>query len=220
MFVSIMGDSISTYQGYNPEGYAVFYDGVNQRRNDMHSVYDTWWAKINQALNAYLCVNNSYSGSRVSGNAFPSACCGERTTCLHTSQYTPDVILIYMGVNDFGSGVPIKSRNLFNKNAFTFEYAYRVMLSRIKKQYPNSRIICSTLMRSTIKGYDEWEFPEYLAGVSFEDYNIAIRNACSSKKCEVVDIAALNMRYETLDGVHPTAVGHSMMAEAWMQLLT
>ena len=56
-FVSIMGDSISTFSGFNPEGYSVFYDEYNSHRNSMTSVYDTWWAKVNQFLHAYICVN-------------------------------------------------------------------------------------------------------------------------------------------------------------------
>ncbi len=56
MFVSILGDSISTYSGYNPKGYTVFYDAEMQKRNGLYSAYDTWWAKVNQELRAYLCV--------------------------------------------------------------------------------------------------------------------------------------------------------------------
>ncbi len=33
-YVSIMGDSISTYSGYNPQGYSVFYDENNQKETD------------------------------------------------------------------------------------------------------------------------------------------------------------------------------------------
>ena len=84
MFVSILGDSISTYSGYNPKEYAVYYDEEMQKRNGLNSVYDTWWAKVNQSLCAYLCVNNSYSGSEVSGQKFPAGCCRERVMHLHT----------------------------------------------------------------------------------------------------------------------------------------
>ena len=38
LMVSIIGDSISTYSGYNPKEYAVFYDAVNQYRNGLTSV--------------------------------------------------------------------------------------------------------------------------------------------------------------------------------------
>ena len=92
MFVSILGDSISTYSGFNPEGYAVFYDEEMPLRNGLNSVYDTWWAKDNQELNAFLRVNNSYSGSMVSGDEFPAGCCRERLMHLHTSEYIPDLI--------------------------------------------------------------------------------------------------------------------------------
>ena len=58
ILVSIIGDSISTFEHYNPPDYAVFYDKEKQALNGMTSVYDTWWAKVNQALHANLCVNN------------------------------------------------------------------------------------------------------------------------------------------------------------------
>lgn len=63
--------------------------------------------KVNQFINAYICVNNSYSGSKVTGEKFPSGNCDQRTSNLHTEQYTPDMILIYLGFNDFGNGVHI-----------------------------------------------------------------------------------------------------------------
>ena len=106
-FVSILGDSISTYEGYNPEGYSVYYYGPWLYQNEMTSVYDTWWAKTNQALRAYLCINNSFSGSRVTGGQFPSASSRERTSALHKEPYSPDIILVYIGFNDFGGGVPV-----------------------------------------------------------------------------------------------------------------
>lgn len=67
--VSLIGDSISTYSGYNPEGYSVFYDYHLQQKNGLSSIYDTWWAKVNQTFCAYICVTNSDSvetGSLVS----------------------------------------------------------------------------------------------------------------------------------------------------------
>ena len=95
-FVSIMGDSISTFQGYNPPGYAVFYNKEMQMKNGLNTVYDTWWAKVNQSLHAYLCVNNSYSGSTVTGVAFPSGGSDQRCSGLHTQLYQPDMILVYL----------------------------------------------------------------------------------------------------------------------------
>ena len=103
--VSILGDSISTYSGYNPDGYAVFYNQEMQKKNGLRSVYDTWWAKANQAMSALLCVNNSYSSSKVTGLDFPASNSIKRLKNLQTEKYSPDIILVYMGFNDFGYGV-------------------------------------------------------------------------------------------------------------------
>lgn len=37
-YVSILGDSISTYQNFNPDGYAVFYDYEKQIGTGVYSV--------------------------------------------------------------------------------------------------------------------------------------------------------------------------------------
>jgi len=40
-FVSVLGDSVSTYEGYNPKDYSVFYDNAWQKNNGLATVYDT-----------------------------------------------------------------------------------------------------------------------------------------------------------------------------------
>lgn len=140
MLVSVLGDSISTYEGYIPANYKLYYDEDRQKINGLISVYDTWWAKVNQYLKAYLCVNNSFSGSKVSGE-FPSASSEKRASALHKMEHYPDVILVYMGTNDFGFGVPLE----------TFAKDYRKMMERLRKNYPIARILCATIARSYMK---------------------------------------------------------------------
>ena len=41
--ISIPRDSISTYVGYNPYGYSVYYKDDRLYDNDITSVDDTWW---------------------------------------------------------------------------------------------------------------------------------------------------------------------------------
>lgn len=233
MFVSILGDSISTYSGYNPSGYAVYYDEYLQKRNGLQNVYDTWWARVNQELNAFLCVNNSYSGSKVSGEEFPAGHCHERLMRLHTSEHMPDLILIYMGFNDFGYGVPIRCAPMSNEgqtNLLYFEDAYHQMLTGLHYFYPHARIICATLMRTTLQGNSMWAFPERLCGISLDEYNDAIRRAAVNCHVDLADLAKRHisfsdffkrdMRYETLDGTHPTARGHQTIADEWIACLS
>ena len=219
MMISVMGDSISTFESFNPEGYSVFYDSQMQYINGLTSVNDTWWAQVIQVLHGELCVNNSYSGSKVSGEGFPSACSAERCGSLHTPQVSPDIILIYMGFNDFGNGVPIHGKLFsFKRNPAFFADAYDCMLDRLRKNYPEAKIVYATLMRTAI-GASDWPFPETYAGVLFDDYNNAIRNIGEKENCYLADINLLNLRYETRDGSHPTKLGHTILADAWIRSL-
>lgn len=44
--VSIIGDSISTFEGYNPQGFAVFYNEEKQQQAGIANVTDTWWQTV------------------------------------------------------------------------------------------------------------------------------------------------------------------------------
>lgn len=64
---------------------------------------------------------------------FPSGCSDERTSALHIGHIRPDVIIVYLGTNDWASGVKLvdgseisgKDRNEF------FRYAYDNMLKNL-----------------------------------------------------------------------------------------
>ena len=222
LFVSIVGDSISTFEGYNPPGYAVYYDRQMQTINGLEGVADTWWALTLQQLRAYLCVNNSYSGSMVSGEGFPAASDQARTSALANEAQSPDCILIYIGFNDFGNGITVRNtgyRLHEGKSPLFFEDAYGIMIDRIKERYPGAAIICGTLMRTKLKYREEWVFPEDFAGVAFEEYNRAIRRTAAEKNVYLADLGALDARYETFDGAHPTKEGHRTIADAWLTCL-
>ena len=76
--ISIMGDSISTYEGYNPPHYHVYYTLQMAKANGLQSVKDTWWQQVIDGLGGELCVNNSYSGSVVAGMGVKPACSEQR----------------------------------------------------------------------------------------------------------------------------------------------
>ena len=211
--ISVLGDSISTYYGYNPEGYSVYYTPIVQAKNGLRSVKDTWWSKVIEELQGDLCVNNSYSGSKASGNDFPSASCEERISGLKTGIQGPNLILVYIGYNDWGYGVPVKEK----KNVDSFEEGYKRILKYLKDLYPSSRIICGTLMRTSLKENPAWRFPEEYASIPFSKYNEVIRRLCRDENVELADLEKANTRYETLDGFHPTALGHRQIAEAWIK---
>ena len=80
---SVLGDSISTFEGYNPPEYNVFYNREKQKVSGVERVEDTWWKKVIDTLGGELLVNNSWSGSLVARQQdqeiyFPSACSEEK----------------------------------------------------------------------------------------------------------------------------------------------
>lgn len=216
--ISIIGDSISTYYGFVPDGYKVYYNEEIALENQLTSVDDTWWRIVCKHLGAEICVNNSYSGSRASGNGFPCASSDERTSSLHTDNAAPDLILLYIGANDFGHGIGVKENPFFYDEDIFYD-AYKEMLQKIMHNYPNSQIICATLMKSSVKDNPEWEYPRSKTGISLEEYNDAIREIANNLGVLVADLESLNTPYETLDTLHPTREGHKTITKAWITQL-
>lgn len=64
-FLSILGDSISTLEGYNPQGFNVFYEGENCLRSGVLGYKKTWWGQVTDYFSGRFLVNNSWSGGRV-----------------------------------------------------------------------------------------------------------------------------------------------------------
>ena len=100
-----------------------------------------------------------------------------------------------------------------------FRDAYALMLEGLRRRYPESAVVCATLMRGAVRGYPEWVFPERLAGIELERYNQEIRDAAARQGCFLADLSALELCYETLDGAHPTVRGHQSIADAWIRRL-
>lgn len=212
--VSILGDSISTYIGFNPRGYAVYYKDDKAYDNEINSVDDTWWKQVIDGLGGELCVNNSYSGSLVTGAFAPSACSAERCSNLH-DETAPDIILIYMGTNDRGFEMNLGEN--CPDDTMGFYGAYRTMLKRIKNNYPMAKIVCGTLLMGRLQAGRNLAYDRFMK----EDtrYNGVIRLAVKEEGCLLADIALADERYETLDYCHPTRSGHKEMAKLWLAAL-
>ena len=52
--IMIFGDSYSTYEGYIPEGYAVYYSGHRGEDPDVFDAKNTWWGRILEATDSSL----------------------------------------------------------------------------------------------------------------------------------------------------------------------
>ena len=205
---SILGDSISTLEGYNPHGYRVFHEGQTCQRTGVSRIKNTWWGKVIHALDGELLVNNSWSGSRVTKvpgqrGLFPSGCSDERTGGLHTNNVNPDVILVYLGTNDWAFGADPEE----------FEAAYNLMLQKLRANYAKSEIWCCTLCETKMSANPAFKFPRAYGGTDIGIFNEIIRKKAERYRCGLIDFAKFHLPYDSVDGTHPNADGMRMLAE-------
>ncbi|MGI6710488.1 MAG: InlB B-repeat-containing protein [Bacilli bacterium] len=192
--ISLIGDSITTYNGYIPSGFAYFYPYATA---DLADVNQTWWMQFINYFGMKLLVNNAWSGSAVAGDAQSAAQKVSRTDYTFIGEVKPDVIVIMMGANDAGSSYI---------NLSQFEAAYNVMLNNLKTSCPDSEIILCTLPSITL--YSE---EDQIA------YNNVIKAYATNNDYKVIDFADAFTRDEVgtylVDSAHPNKSGMDKMAE-------
>ncbi len=214
---SILGDSVSTLEGYNPPGFHLFFTKDKYPQTHVGTMEDTWWGKTIHHFGGHLLVNNSWSGSRVTRlpdreQLFPSGCSEERTMGLHFGSQIPDVILVYLGTNDWARGVPLKG-GIGAKKTDYFVSAYDMMLIKLRQGYPNAKIFCCTLCHTYMSISPQFRFPENYAGINIEEFNEVIRKIAQKRKCSVIDFARYNRAYDSVDGSHPNSDGMETLAQ-------
>ena len=204
---SILGDSISTFKGVTVDDPATFYGRVMCEKGGFSGVEDTWWRRVIDGLGGVLERDNAYSGSCVTDGygLGRGACTPERVNALGK----PDVILIFMGANDVGFGVPEAE----------FKAAYALMLSRLREKYPAAEIWCGTLINGRKVLDDEPFFMGEDPATPLEPFSTIIRESAQSAGARVVDMAASGILYDAIDGCHPTAHGMEQLAGLWLQAM-
>lgn len=164
--ISILGDSISTYENYT-SGIAADTTNSNVRNNIVWSGYNpgnplfggssvesTWWKRTVSSLGATMLVNNSNSGESTFNAVLSGRCTELHDNTGENSGEKPDIIFIYLGTNDnlstkgdpssltaaqiesIGENLAYYPRDLTE--------AYAMLLYRVKKAYPDAEIYCLT----------------------------------------------------------------------------
>jgi len=217
-YFSILGDSVSTFEGYSEPEDAVFYDVSKKLESDILTCTDTWWGRVVEALGGKLLVNNSFSGSTVSFNPLyeiPSySCSDERTRSLGKDGVLPDVIMVYMGANDRGYGVKIDGGNGDSDKPETFKTAYCLMLEKLRKNYPDAEIWCMTLPKGKCEARSDFKYPVCIDGQHISEFCDAIMCCGEKYGCRVIDLYNLIDSYDAIDGFHPSLDGMRTIADA------
>lgn len=233
---SIMGDSISTFEGCAPDGYTLFYNDERLERSGVLRPEDTWWSHAVRALGGTVLADSAWSGSMVEGAGFPAASSPERAAALlGPDGQAPDAVLVFIGINDYGWGgakmnadghgsacpAELSAQAPVEKvlaelaapgQIERFKSAYASMLARLRARCPETEIWCVTLVPGRIAGHAKPQFAYDFRGVPFAEYNDAIRAAAHEAGAHVADAFACGMDYEAIEGTHPTARGMRQLA--------
>ena len=215
---SILGDSISTLEGYSEPYEATFYDGLRKCQADILAPRDTWWGQVIEHLEGELLVNNAFSGSLVCKHRScviqSYGCSDERTQGLSKDGLSPDVIMVFLGTNDWGCAMRPRPNDETEKNDLSiFSNAYECMLEKLKSNYPDAELWCFTLPMSLCKTSDGYFVPSR-GGYHLETYCKIIRESAVKYGCRIIELYEAVRELDTLDGAHPNANGMKTISQA------
>ena len=119
--IVIFGDSYSTYEGYIPEGYAVYYSGHRESPPDVSSVDKTWWRLLADDMGINIVQNNSWSGSTICFTGYNNYDASHSSSFIYRfeklwdegffKENDIDTVLVFGGTNDSWSNAPLGQIN-------------------------------------------------------------------------------------------------------------
>lgn len=227
-YVSIVGDSISTYQGYNNNtnyNSTIGSNAVYYNSSRLADVNDTWWLSTINELEMELLVNNSWSGSTVStfhGNT--SAGCMTRSANLHNDHtgVQPDIIVIYLGINDLYHGATLgeftsleeiydESTKTYIGNVIEFSDAYATMIHKIINNYPEAEVYCCTL-----PNYPKAQLPAWNETITYvaDYFDVNLVDFYNDSTISSSTLSSL-----MIDGIHPNKAGMKVMKDCVVEAI-
>lgn len=158
----IFGDSYSTFKGFVPDGYAVYYSENERPQTDVTKVEQTWWHQVVSGANLNLVLNNSWSGSTIGYTGYNNTDCSKSSSFIYRlrqligngffEKNQIDTVFVFGGTNDSWSNAPlgeIKYNGWEEKDLFSVLPAICYFLNLLKETLPQAKIYC--LMNSDIK---------------------------------------------------------------------
>ncbi len=229
--ISILGDSISTYEGYIPaaDGFNLEHVARYPQSNLLTDVNETWWMQVVTKLNAKLGVNESWRSTEIgniydvevnSGYEGTKACMASLTRIQNLgSNGTPDIILFYGGTNDitqrrivgdFSTETAPLHVDLTSVKWDTVAEAYVTAIMRMQYYYPDAQIIAM--------------LPTYTSNNTnsvIEKYNTVFANICKHYKIPYIDLRNCGITTSHLpDGTHPNAEGMDYITNAVLNAMS
>jgi hypothetical protein len=151
--VLILGDSYSTFEGYIPKGYDVYYQGDGSYDTGVTRVEETWWHQLITETKSNLVLNDSWSGSTICYKGYDDCDCSETSSFIcrlekmnkngFFEENKIDTLFIFGATNDSWIGVPLgeeKYENFTKDELFTVLPAICCLVKRAREILPNAKI--------------------------------------------------------------------------------
>ena len=198
-WISILGGSASTFEGWIPSGNNSHYP--NGYIDD--DVTQTWWHQLITKLGAKLCVNASYAGICVCSNGASSMLVEDAqlhrepgteyinidgTTTEATERQDPDIILIDVGIVDFNNGIPAGTQEFTpgeptERNSFYSSLDTNIYT--LINNYPNAAIY---MLNIPYCGMGVGFMKQNKGGSRLCDYRAAIENCAKVYEFNVLHV--------------------------------
>ena len=145
----IFGDSYSTFEGYIPEGYAIYYhDGHSN--TDVTRVTETWWHQVAKEADLNLVLNNSWSGSTIGYTGYNNADNSKTSSFIYRLEQlvetgffeTNDIntVFVFGGTNDSCANAPLGEMD--GTDFYCVLPAICHFFKRLRETLPNADIYC------------------------------------------------------------------------------
>lgn len=127
------------------------------------------------------------------------------------TDYSPDIVTVLMGTNDFGCDVPL----------YQYEGDLENLIAIMKAKFPDSRIIFLTPLYRDYYGEKKYILSRKVnnIGNTLDDYINLIKVKSKEKGIEVIELTEDeyfnkdNIREYTMDGLHPNTKGNIFLAD-------
>lgn len=151
--ILIFGDSYSTFKGYIPDGFAVYYSEDGSGETDVRSVDETWWYNLIRETDSRLIQNNSWSGSTICYTGYQGDCSETssficRLKKLQNAGFFEDneinTVFVFGGTNDSWANAPIgalKYSDWDKNDLFSVLPAFCCFINELKHTLPKADII-------------------------------------------------------------------------------
>ncbi len=149
----IFGDSYSTFAGFIPNGYAVYYP--NETESNVSRVEQTWWHALAKECDLKIVLNNSWSGSTICYTGYGGSDCSTLSSFIYRlnnlikedyfTKNNIDTVFVFGGTNDSWSNAPLgelKQENIQNADLYCVLPAIIHFFKTLRNALPNADIYC------------------------------------------------------------------------------